>query len=110
MPHELRSRMAGVDWVVVPSIWWESSPMVIQEAFTCGRPLLVSDIGGMAEKVTSEVDGIKVSAGSILAWEKSLKQASEFVSEWDELQRAIKKPISYLQCAVSHSPLFLVNG
>ena len=25
--------MADVDWVVVPSIWWENAPLVIQEAF-----------------------------------------------------------------------------
>ena len=31
--------MAEVDWVIVPSIWWENSPLVIQEAFhfTAGR-------------------------------------------------------------------------
>ena len=44
--------MASVDWVVVPSIWWENSPLVIQEAFGYGRPVICSDIGGMAEKVT----------------------------------------------------------
>ena len=33
-----RELMAEVDWVVVPSIWWENSPLVIQEAFpTAGR-------------------------------------------------------------------------
>ncbi|TNF56368.1 MAG: glycosyltransferase, partial [Burkholderiales bacterium] len=56
-PHELRSRMANVDWVVVPSIWWENSPMVIQEALVCGRPLLVSDIGGMKEKALHATGG-----------------------------------------------------
>ena len=30
---EARELMAEVDWVVVPSIWWENSPLVIQEAF-----------------------------------------------------------------------------
>ena len=43
--------MAEIDWVVVPSRWWENSPLVIQEAFMHGRPVICSDIGGMAEKV-----------------------------------------------------------
>lgn len=37
----------GVDWVVIPSVWWENSPMVIQEAFSYGRPVIGSDIGGV---------------------------------------------------------------
>lgn len=43
--------------VVVPSIWWENSPLVIQEAFMARRPVICSDIGGMAEKVRDGVDG-----------------------------------------------------
>jgi glycosyltransferase involved in cell wall biosynthesis len=43
--------------VVVPSIWWENSPLVIQEAFLARRPVICSDIGGMAEKVRDGVDG-----------------------------------------------------
>ncbi|WP_404295217.1 glycosyltransferase (plasmid) [Microvirga sp. RSM25] len=48
--------MATCDWIVVPSIWWENSPIVIQEARLAARPLLVSNIGGMAEKVNPTVD------------------------------------------------------
>ena len=50
--------MADVEWVVVPSIWWENSPLVIQEAFAHGRPVICSDIGGMAEKVADGVSGL----------------------------------------------------
>lgn len=41
------------DWIAVPSVWWENSPVVIQEAMIAGRPLLCSGIGGMAEKLES---------------------------------------------------------
>ena len=44
--------MARMDWVVVPSIWWETGPLVVMEAFQYGRPVICSDIGGMSEKVT----------------------------------------------------------
>src|SRR5262249_30791523 len=50
-PANLPELMARIDWVVVPSIWWENSPLVIQEAFLHRRPVICSDIGGMAEKV-----------------------------------------------------------
>lgn len=69
-PHQMRERMASVDYVVVPSIWWENSPLVIQEAKGYGRPLLVSNIGGMAEKVRDGVDGRHVPVGDRAAWGK----------------------------------------
>lgn len=50
--------MRAAGWVVVPSIWWENSPVVIQEARRAGVPLIVSDVGGMAEKVRPGLDGL----------------------------------------------------
>jgi glycosyltransferase involved in cell wall biosynthesis len=50
------SLMAACDWIIVPSIWWENSPVVMQEARLAARPLIVSDIGGMAEKSDPAVD------------------------------------------------------
>jgi glycosyltransferase involved in cell wall biosynthesis len=44
-------------WLIVPSIWWENSPIVIQEAMAAGRPVICSNIGGMAEKVADGVTG-----------------------------------------------------
>src|SRR5437762_279112 len=55
---ELPALMSAVDWVVMPSIWWENSPLVIQEAFQNRKPVICSDIGGMAEKVTNGVNGL----------------------------------------------------
>lgn len=101
-PHELRRRMAGVDWVVVPSIWWENSPMVIQEAFVCGRPLLVSDIGGMAEKVRDGVDGIHVSANNPKSWASALLRAG---AHWDEMAAGIKKPAAHAEISSKHFEL-----
>lgn len=101
-PHEVRSRMAGVDWVVVPSTWWENSPMVIQEALTCGRPLLVSDIGGMAEKVQNGVTGVHVQTGNSLAWRETLSRLGGSVHEWDTLREAIVKPGTHAECADLH--------
>ena len=60
---ELPKLMADLHWVVVPSIWWENSPLVIQEAFFHRRPVICSDVGGMAEKVSDGVDGIHFRVG-----------------------------------------------
>lgn len=56
--------MQSVDAVLVPSVWWENSPVVIQEAIRNRRPVICSDIGGMAEKVRDGIDGLHFRAGS----------------------------------------------
>jgi glycosyltransferase involved in cell wall biosynthesis len=49
--QELPRLMAETDWVLMASVWWENSPLVIQEAWKYGRPVICPDLGGMAEKV-----------------------------------------------------------
>jgi glycosyltransferase involved in cell wall biosynthesis len=63
---DLPALLRGVDWMVIPSTWWENSPLVIQEARVVGVPILASNIGGMAEKVRGGVDGLHFLAGSSL--------------------------------------------
>jgi glycosyltransferase involved in cell wall biosynthesis len=64
---EVDALMQGIDLVVVPSVWWENSPVVIQEAFRNGRAVVCSDIGGMAEKVTPGETGVHFRVGSARA-------------------------------------------
>lgn len=105
-PEEQLKRMKNIDWVVVPSIWWENSPMVIQEAFVAGRPLIVSDIGGMAEKVTDGVDGIHFSARNPVDLASTLVRVAEDETLWDSLRDGITKPLSYDDCATKHLSFF----
>jgi len=59
--------MQSVDLILVPSIWWENSPVVIQEALRNRRPVICSDIGGMAEKVRDGIDGFHIPMGNPFA-------------------------------------------
>lgn len=43
--------LAEVDLLVVPSMWWENSPLTIHEAFQCGVPVVTTDLGGMRELI-----------------------------------------------------------
>ncbi len=55
----MNSVYEDIDILVVPSRWYEVSPLVIQEAFMAGIPVITTDIGGMAELVDHGVDGFK---------------------------------------------------
>lgn len=88
-PSELPALMAGIDWVVVPSIWWENSPLVIQEAFFYGRPIITSDIGGMAEKVQNGVDGLHFRARDPRDLAEVLRRAATTPGLWAQLRAGI---------------------
>jgi glycosyltransferase involved in cell wall biosynthesis len=49
--------MDECDVIVVPSVWFENRPTVILEAFSRGKPVITSDLGGMTEQVRHGVDG-----------------------------------------------------
>jgi glycosyltransferase involved in cell wall biosynthesis len=68
LPHaEVQGLLARTDLLVVPSVWWENAPLVIQEALVARTPLLVADAGGMAEFVEPEVDGWRFALGDCAA-------------------------------------------
>ena len=63
-PEDLQRRMERVHVVAMASTWYENSPMVIQEAFQYGRPVIAPNLGGMAEKVQHEFSGLLFEVGS----------------------------------------------
>jgi glycosyltransferase involved in cell wall biosynthesis len=72
--NELQSIVAPNDWVIIPSIWWENSPVVIQEAISLGRPVVGSNIGGMKEKIEGKA-GLTFPVGNKFELTKTLIQA-----------------------------------
>jgi glycosyltransferase involved in cell wall biosynthesis len=86
---QLGALMENVDWVLVPSRWWENSPLVIQEAFMHGRPVICSNIGGMAEKVTDGVDGLHFRVGDPEDLAKTIAAAADSSQLWRNLSGGI---------------------
>jgi glycosyltransferase involved in cell wall biosynthesis len=96
---ELPALMHEIDWVVVPSIWWENSPLVIQEAFHFGRPVICGNIGGMAEKVRDGIDGLHYRVGDVVSLTNVLRRAAETPDLWDELHQGIQPVYSMKDAA-----------
>ena len=103
---ELPRLMRDIDWVVVPSTWWENSPVVIQESFLHGRPLITSDIGGMAEKVRHNVNGLHFRAGSAESLVDRMVEALRNRDVWDRLRARIPQPIGHIAAAEQHFALY----
>jgi glycosyltransferase involved in cell wall biosynthesis len=55
--------LAKFDVLIVPSLWFENSPLTIHEAYLAGIPVLTADRGGMAELVEPDVTGLHFKMG-----------------------------------------------
>ncbi len=83
--------MARIDWVVVPSIWWETGPITVWEAFQNGRPVISSDIGGMSEKVVHGVNGLHFRTGDPHDLAKTIERAAGTPGLWEQLHARVPR-------------------
>ena len=63
--EELKSIVAKAKFVIVPSEWYDNSPLVIYEAFSLGTPVVGAKIGGIAELVDHEINGLLFEVGNV---------------------------------------------
>lgn len=101
-PEEMPQLMGQADWVITPSLWWENAPLVIDEAFSHRRPVIASDIGGMAEAVTHGTDGLTFRAGDSLALTECLERTLLEPQLWNKLVTGIKPRRTLEMCASEH--------
>jgi glycosyltransferase involved in cell wall biosynthesis len=62
-PEQTPRILAGLDALVVPSIWYETWCMVIREGFLAGVPVIASNLGAMAEAIEDGRTGLLFGAG-----------------------------------------------
>jgi glycosyltransferase involved in cell wall biosynthesis len=105
-PDELAGRMAGVDWVLVPSVWWENAPLVVQEAFRHRRPPIVSGHGGLAEAVLDGVDGLWARPGDAADLARVMRRAVEAPDLHARLAAAAPPVRTLAEAADEHLALY----
>jgi glycosyltransferase involved in cell wall biosynthesis len=98
--------MRTVDAVLVPSIWWENSPVVIQEAFRNDRPVICSNIGGMAEKVRDGADGFHFTVGSGLELSYLLQKLHDDRNILRQLRDTVQRPPKVEDVLAQHLKLY----
>jgi len=81
---QLGEVLSEIDVLVVPSVWHENNPRVIQEAFAAQTPVIASNVGGMAEFVQHEVNGLLFDRSNEI---DLARQLSRIVNEEGLLER-----------------------
>ncbi|WP_457302429.1 glycosyltransferase, partial [Phyllobacterium sp. P5_D12] len=75
--EDIAGLIATVDCAIMPSIWWENAPLVIQEAQSQDCPVITSNIGGMAEMIEDGVNGLTVPTNDPIALAAAMRRIAE---------------------------------
>ena len=90
--------LADLDALVLPTLWYEASPLVIREAFAAGLPLVASAIGAPGRMVRDGVDGLLFAPGDAAA----LRRALLSLVERPELPGQLRAGIAPVRTAADH--------
>lgn len=85
--NDLKELYKRANVMVIPSIWYDNSPMVIYESFMNSTPVIGSDIGGIPELVQEKYNGFLFKAGDF----KELKEIMEYVIKNKAILRRLEQ-------------------
>lgn len=99
--QELKDLVANAMCVFLPSEWYENGPYSIMEAQAAGRPVVVSEFGGLPELVNDGENGYIVKAKDVKDLAEKMRTCCK-KNDWDHkaiVEYARKKydPIAYVE-------------
>ncbi len=84
----------------IPSTVYEMSPLVIQEAFSIGIPVVGSNIGGISEYIKHGENGLLFDTGNSIELAKCFQFLIDHPYEYNKLTRNVKKSLGLSQLGV----------
>lgn len=88
-----------IDFLVVPSIWYENFPGVIYESYYFGIPVIGSNIGGIPEMIKEGMNGILFDPYDVDDLKNKLVEASKsvvlFKEKFNEIRNSSRKFFDY---------------
>ncbi len=84
----------GIDVLVVPSIWYENTPLVIYSAFASMTPVIATNLGGMSDVVHDGVNGMLFEKNDVEGLAARLRRLVEEKGLVEKLASGIEPPKS----------------
>jgi glycosyltransferase involved in cell wall biosynthesis len=108
VPHDMVVSMLRTYHVVaVPSQYVETGPLVVLESLAAGTPVIGSNLGGIAEWIQHEGNGLLVDSKDVQGWADALRRCAEDRRFLESLQQGIKFGRSMQDVAGEMAQLYL---
>lgn len=86
---ELFSYIRNASFVLVPSEWYENNPLTIVEAYSAGKPVIGSAIGGIPELISEGETGFLFRMGDKEEFESKIRRAATMSNDqYQNMSRA----------------------
>ena len=72
--EDLGKVFSEIDVLVVPSVWYENTPLIVYSAFATKTPVIASNMGGLAEMIEPGVNGLLFEKGDVEGLQACLQQ------------------------------------
>lgn len=92
--QQIADVLGGLDVLVVPSLWYENTPLVVYSALAAKCPVVASDFPGMSEVVLHEKNGLVFPAGDSQALAEQLRSLATIPGLLMRLSAGCKPPKS----------------
>ncbi len=100
---ELPGHLAGVDVAALPSLWWDCAPLVAGECLAARVPVLAPRMGGLAEAIRDEVDGLAFDGGDAAGLAAQMQRLATEAGLLERLQAGIEAPRGLAPTSMSSS-------
>jgi glycosyltransferase involved in cell wall biosynthesis len=88
-PHAESARIfSGIDVLLVPSLWFDF-PLIVYEAFATQTPVIATNLGGMAEAVSQDKNGLLFERGDAAGLARQIQRLLEEPELLERLRQGV---------------------
>ena len=104
--EQLAERMSSIDWVLVPSTWWEIFGLVVSEGWMFGRPVIASAIAGLKERIVDGKNGFTFAVRDSRALADRMASLVGDEQQWSAVNRSIEQPMTEIEMLEAHRDIW----
>lgn len=105
-PEEMPAILNQLDVLVMPSLWWENTPLVLLMALGHNVPAIVADVPGLTEVVHDGANGFVFEPGNETSLAEVLRRVGGSPSILNELKRRMTYPPRVEEMAFQYERLY----